>query len=192
MRRFQLLCLTLLLCVFAGFAHADSAPGDPTMVVNDPTCDGPCPVTAGVPFTFQANSAGGGTFSFEVNPGGGLSSLEVETFGTFANTSDVHCSNSLFLCTVNFIGDVTDIYFTPCTDCNSSGIPAGHPFSIDLDDPGTPGVGGWGADRQFTAEADVNGPTTTPFITPEPSTLCLMATGIAGFAGRKRLFRKVS
>ena len=184
--------------VLCGFAHADSIPGDPSMVVNDPTCDGCQVVNALTPFTFTSNNAGGGTTVFRVNPNGpAFFSLDIETPGIFASTSDVQCSSNEFDCTVRFLGDVTDIFFTQrfCDgECSPGGFPAGDVFSVDLDNPGTPNIGGWGPDRPFSAIANLTSAPTEALISsvPEPSSLALFGAGIAVLAGRRKAARKTA
>lgn len=188
----------LWLCCIIVFSlaslYADTVPGDPTMVVNDPTCDGCQVVNALTPFTFSSNAAGGGTTVFQVNPNGpGFFSLDIETPGTFSSTDLVNCSSNEFNCTVSFLGDVTDIFFSQRTcdlalECSPGGFPAGDVFSVDLDNPGTVDVGGWGPNREFTAIANLTSAPTDPRISaPEPSSLFLLGTGAALLAGRKRM-----
>ena len=184
----------LLLSVMS--VRADTVAGDPTMVVNDPKCDGCQVVNSLIPFTFSSNDAGGGTTTFQVNPNGpGFFSLDFETLGIFSSTDLVNCSSNEFSCSVTFLGDVTDIFFTRRTcnldlQCSPGGFPAGDVFTVDLDNPGTPNVGGWGPNRQFTAIANLTSDPTSPFIqTPEPSSVLLLIGGAATLVTRRKLLK---
>jgi hypothetical protein len=153
-------------------------------------------VNALTPFTFSSNAAGGGTTVFQVNPNGpGFFSLDIETPGTFSSIDLVNCSSNEFNCTVRFLGDVTDIFFTQRTcditiECSPGGFPAGDVFSVDLDNPGTVDVGGWGPNREFTAIANLTTAPTSPFIqTPEPSSVLLWISGAATLVTRRKLVK---
>lgn len=200
MRRTSLLWLCLLFCFFAGLAQADNVPVDPQMQVDDPTCpeSGCVPVTFGQPFTFSSNATGGGTTFFQIQGDSGFSTLDIETAGTFASTSDVQCiTNAFGNCTVTFLDGVTDIYLSGCIE--GPCIQAGGIFDIDLDNvqcdgsdctAPDPGTGGWGANRSFAAIGGDSPDATTPFISaPEPSGFFLLCTGGAAVALRRRLIR---
>jgi hypothetical protein len=215
MRQTRVLWLCLLFCcfcLFCRFAHADSIPGDPGIQVDDPTCpeSGCQSVTAGSLFSFSSNAAGGGTTDFQLNGTVGFNTLDIETVGTFPMTSDVVCrSNAFGSCNVTFLDGVTDIYLSGCIIEGPCGIPAdGRVFDIDLDNIvsantagavcdnstgicTTPDVGGWGANRSFSAIGGQNvADATTPFVSaPEPSSLFLLCTGAAAVALRRRIVK---
>src|SRR5690348_6251246 len=116
----RLLWSLSILFVLCALAHADGIPDDPRMVVDDPECTDATPcqtVDSQVPFTFQANATGGGTFNFLVNPDGpAFTTLNFETPGVFSTTEAVNCSSNEFVsCHVTFIGGVTNIFLSnPC------------------------------------------------------------------------------
>ena len=192
---------TFLLFLLSGFAYADGVPVDPNMVVNDPLCDSgsPCApiVSSQVLFTFSASSSGGSTTpitTFEVNPSGPtFTTLDIETPGIFDSTNLVHCSSNQFSCTPSFIGGVTNLHFfidtTICPNC--VGFLPGFTFTLNLDDPGAPaGTGSWGAGREFGGEANLGTTPTTPFFTPEPSSVVMLVSGVAALATRRKLFKR--
>jgi len=201
---------TFLLCLLSGFAYADGVPVDPNMVVNDPICvsSQPCAplVFSGVEFTFNANSTGGGTTSFEVNPNapaGGVApaftTLDIETADPNGCTptgdcTGVHCSSNEFECQVSLIGGITNIHlFIPCDGeiCTSNGFVAGDVFTIDLDNPNTPDTGGWTPGEEFAAIGNLGTTPTTPFLTtPEPSSALMLFAGAAAFAARKKMMKR--
>ena len=216
MRRSQVLWALIavsFLSLSSVLAHADGIPGDPVMQVDDPTCGGveqpPCPIVGdNTPFTFMANAQGGGATSFEVDPTpgtAGLFSLDIETLGTFATTSDVQCFSNVFVCHVSFIGNntVTDIFLSENGDAGKFGLAPGAIFTIDLGnlattncDPNlgpcpTTTAGGWQANQLFTAQGDLSSAPTTPLIpSPEPSSIFLLAAGAATLIGRKRILSR--
>ena len=217
MRRGQVLWALIavsFLSLSSVLAHADGIPGDPVMQVDDPTCGGveqpPCPIVFDTtPFTFMANAQGGGATSFKVDPTAGtpgLFSLDIETLGTFATTSDVQCFSNVFECHVSFIGNntVTDIFLSENGDAGKFGLAPGAIFTIDLGNLATTNcnpntgpcptttAGGWQANQLFTAQGDLpGGQPTTPLIpSPEPSSMFLLAAGAATLIGRKRMLSR--
>lgn len=152
--------------------------------------------------------------NFELAPT--ITSLDIETFDpniTDPNTQ-VNClSNAFGSCTAKLLtGGVLDIFLT--TNCGGdtcgTGIAPGQIFSINLSNlalsDGVPipdgnggfetvSEGGWIDGEGFSGIADPSGgDATTPFITtPEPSSLFLLASGIAALSRTKKLaktFRK--
>jgi len=187
---------TLLLCSAAlvGCAFADGIP-DPVIQINDPICDSSSPcaplVVAGVPFTFMADGNGGGpppgTNTFQVSGDVGFFSLDVQTAG-FIDPASINCTSNRFNCTVTNLDNntVTDMFFTEfiCEVC-STGFPTGDVFTVNL------GTTGWGADRQFVAEANLSAPADNPTLvsTPEPSSALLLCTGAAALLGNRKKLR---
>jgi len=213
MLKSRLLWLFSVLLLSAAYVHADGI--DPVIQVDDPTCPpaGCAQVSSGVPFTFSSNAAGGGTTVFQVNAdSAGFTTLDIETVGTFPNKSDVQCFSNEFTCNVTFIDGVTDIFLTANTFCDGvcstrGGFPPGDIFAIDLDnlfEPNgvpifdqsgvaetTPGVGGWGPNRDFNALAGLTtAPTTARISAPEPSSVFLLFAGAAALAARRRIVRR--
>jgi hypothetical protein len=201
--------LAFLLCLLSGFAYADGVPVDPDMVVNDPICPPTSPqpcapiVTSGVLFTFNANGTGGGTTSFEINPGTpsapapAFTSLDIETAdpnGCMPNgdCSNVQCSSDKFSCQVSLIGGITNVhFFIQCIDvCSSPGFVPGDVFTIDLDNPNTPGSGGWTPNVEFGGIGNLGTAPSTPFLTPEPSSALMLLTGAAALAARRKINKR--
>jgi hypothetical protein len=171
------------------------------MQVNDPRCTTDfCGTQVGGtngtdPFTFSSNDIGGGAFSFHISVD--VTTLDIETPGTFPVTTDVSCTSNVFAtCDVSFLGGVTDIFLSNqrCFENCLSGIPTSEYFTIVLNDDlslNTQGKGGWGPDRPFTAEANLSAAPTTALISaPEPSSLLLLATGAVTLAGRRKFRTK--
>lgn len=212
MLKSRLLWLFSVLLLSAAYVHADGI--DPVIQVDDPTCpeSGCTQVFSGVPFTFSSNATGGGTTVFQVSPNSaGFTTLDIETVGTFPNTSDVQCFSNEFSCNVTFIDGVTDIFLTASTFCDGDvcsthGFPPGDVFDIDLDNlvldatghpifnngiaETTPGVGGWEPNQEFNALAGLTTAPTTPRISaPEPSSIFLLFAGVAAIGARRRILR---
>jgi len=184
MRKNRLLWLCSVCLLFSGLVFADSVPaGDPVIQVDDPVCpEGGCPqVFAQQQFTFSANANGGGTTTFQVGGDIAFTTIDIETRGIFNSIEDVQCLSNKFTCQVSFLDGVTDMYFT-ANSCGEVevcflGFQPGDIFSVDLDNFDTPGIGGWGAGREFFAIADVTQPTSPRIPTPEPSSLLLLPAG---------------
>jgi hypothetical protein len=142
------------------------------------------------PFTFNANASGGGISFFQVNGTAPFNTVDIETLGVF----DVFCYSDVFFCNTTILGgSVTDIFFQVEVP---PGIPPGNEFAINLNntvcnpfavgavcDPN--GAGGWGMGKAFTAFPNIKKPTTA-LITPEPSTISLLAAGMLGLLAIKR------
>lgn len=183
MRKSRFLWLCSLCLLFSGMVFADSVPpGDPVIQVDDPVCpeEGCQTVVSNQQFTFSANANGGGTTTFQVGGNVGFTTIDIETQGIFSSIEDVQCLSDKFTCQVRFLDGVTDMFFTANNFCEfecTIGFPVGDVFSVDLDNFGTPGVGGWGAGQQFFAIANITQPTSPRIPTPEPSSLLLLPAG---------------
>jgi hypothetical protein len=211
MNRFLIPVSLLFLALFLASAIPAHASGitDPNMGLDDPpNCDGGTTVLGA--FTFSSNSTGGG-FSCFVNGNADsptIFSVDIETLGNFGNdncggadTSIVGFSNAFDLCSVtyNAAANVTDIFFSESPSLLSIG--PGQVFEVDLNNSqscspqlsntgtGTctdsgPQVGGWAPNQVFGAEENLSSRPTTPFlVTPEPSTVSLLAVGMLGMLG---------
>jgi hypothetical protein len=211
MNRFLTLVSLLFLALFLASAIPAHASGitDPNMGMDDPpNCDGGTTVFGA--FTLSSNLNGGG-FACFVNGNADspiVTSVDIETSGNFGNdncggadTSIVGFSNAFDLCSVtyNAAANVTDIFFSESPSLFSIG--PGQVFEVDLNnsqscspqlsntgtgtctDPG-PQVGGWAPLSLFAGETNLLAPPTTPFlVTPEPSTVSLLAVGMLGMLG---------
>jgi hypothetical protein len=209
----RLLWLCFMFNMLAGLAYADGI--DPVMQVRDPVCnfEGTCATQVGGPtgddpFFFSSNGTGGGSFSFEVNPDNraGFFTLDIQTPGVFDSIDLVNCKSDKFDCRVSFIDGTTDMFFTEkvilleAETPTSGGFGPADMFTIVLNDipPGAAlapfdpnGSGGWGAFRDFRAQANLSSAPTTALITaPEPSSLFLLGAGAATLLGRRKLRSK--
>ena len=145
-----------------------------------------------------------------------ITSLDIQTFDpniTDPKTQVTCLSNAFAGCQATPLsGGVVDIFLTQCSltvESCGKGIAPGQNFSINLSnllldesgnrisDPNDPGAfetqsgGGWIVGEEFAGIADpTGGDATTPFITaPEPSSLFLLATGIAALGRMKKLLK---
>ena len=151
-------------------------------------------IVDGTSFTFSSNASGGGFLTFENDSDSNWTSLLVEATGIAADT--VNATSDLFANTpeVYNIGDLLVIYFSGvsgpgCEEDCFPGIPNSsdeNVFTINLntnpDDTSTDGIGGWGPDLGFSANANVPAPTV-----PEPATLTLIAVGLGALLAKKKL-----
>jgi hypothetical protein len=187
----------LLFLASAAVVHADTIPADPKMAVTDPFCEENCGTFLdSTSFTFSSNASGGGFLSFVNASGVDWTSLLIETgsdpFNVPANT--VTCETNAFSsCVVqDLAGGITSIYLSGLNgDSGENGVPSNFQFFINLNDdinqvPNTDpnGSGGWGANRLFTADANVPAPSNP---VPEPATLTLVGIGIGALVAKKKL-----
>lgn len=157
------------LMLLAAAAYADSI-NDPGIIIRDPDCPSGGCMVVGQTFTFGTPEKGFGTLFFTNGSGVNWFNLQLTESGVPA--SAVTCMTTAFAnCTVATIGGVTTIFLSGLGG-SFTGIPAGSNFSIVFyctDDNCWPG----GLD--FTAHANI----------PEPATVALVFTGIAGILSRK-------
>jgi PEP-CTERM motif len=179
--RFIVLLSFLLASV--ALARADGIPTDPNIDVSDPPCVSDCPPAAGLTFAFGSNAAGGGIVQFTNASGQNWTNLLITAGGDpfFVDESAITCTSNAFLnCAVEDLeGGMSGIFLSGVLPSNSEfgarGIFSGDAFSINLNDVDSSG-GSWGADRDFSAAANV----------PEPNTLYLLAIGLAGLLVRRK------
>jgi PEP-CTERM motif-containing protein len=199
MKARNLFFAAVALLLSAGFAKADGMPADPRMVVTDPLCIENCGTALeGTTFNFSSNANGGGFLTFVNVSGVDWTTLLIETGSDPFNVpaADVTCETNAFLSCVStdLAGGITAIYLSGLNNDNANGIPDNFQFFIGLNDDinqvpnqDPNGSGGWGANRSFSAAANVPSPTTP---VPEPATLTLMGAGIATFIAKRRLKRQ--
>jgi hypothetical protein len=180
---------TFLLCLLSGFAYANSVPGDPMMVVDDPSCTPTAAntqtISAGTssgPIESFTSPDGSGCFGFQIVGNNAFTTLDIQVNQTYAS---IVCSSNGFLCTPTTLddGSVTDLFFTECPDCGKNGFPVGALFAVDLS------PGGWGANT-FYIEANLPAPADNPNLSqafaPEPSSVLLLSTGVIALAGLRK------
>jgi hypothetical protein len=158
----------------------NSDPPNPTVIVNNF-------------FSFAADSAGGGDFSF-VN-GSNAQWIQLDVFVSLPQLGPITCGPGPFItCTPTPLAPGSamplpfDIVFGPAA---AGGIAPGVNFSIDLNDNGATntdpsGSGSWGANALFNVQI------TTTTATPEPSVWGLSGLGLSAglmLFWRRRLVR---
>lgn len=166
----RILFVLAALALSATFAFADSNL-DPTIVIRDPACPTPGCMAVGTNFTFGVPSQGFGTLFFTNASGVDWTNLKLTEAGVSANV--ITCTSTAFAnCTVSTINGVTTLFLSGISQ-NFAGIPAGQNFSILF---GCVDGNCWPGGLDFTATANV----------PEPGTVALMLTGLAGIVSRRR------
>jgi len=173
----SLLCAgSVRLLIWTALACAPSLLfGRPSIIING---DPPDPTVIFTnSFSFTADPAGGGDFSF-IN-GSTDRWTELDVFLSLPAFEPITCgSNAFFTCTVIPLAPTTtmplpfDIMFGPAPN---GGIAPGEGFSVDLNDNGATdpnGSGSWGSGATFTAAAN----------TPEPAAWALTAIGLLAAA----------
>ena len=181
--------LLSFLLASATLARADGIT-DPDMDVSDPACTSDCPAGVGLNFIFGANAFGGGIVSMTNTSGQDWKSLLVTTNSDpfFVNPGSITCITNAFLnCLVEDLqGGMTGMYLSgvlppdgDADDAGPHGILNGDAFSINLNDNDS-STGSWGADRDFSASANVPNPV------PEPNMLSLLAAGLGALLGGRK------
>jgi len=156
-------CMVILL-VAAAVAHADSI-NDPTIIVRDPDCPSGGCIVVGQNFTFGTPPSGSGTLFF--TNGSGVDWFNLQLIESGVPASAITCITTAFAnCTVATVGGVTTIFLS------GLGITTNENFSIVFQ---CNGDSCWPGDLDFVAHANI----------PEPATLALVFTGLAGIVSRK-------
>ncbi len=166
---------TLKTLTLMAIACAPSLLGRPSIIINGDPPD-PAVIFSNF-FSFTADAAGGGDFSFINGSTDQWTSLDV--FVTLPAFEPITCgSNAFFTCTVIPLAPTTttplpfDILFGPAPN---GGIAPGEGFSVDLNDNGgtdPTGSGSWGDDTVFNSDAN----------SPEPAAWALTAAGLLATA----------
>jgi hypothetical protein len=158
-----------VLVLLAAAAHADSI-NDPGIIIRDPACPSGGCMVVGQNFTFGTPASGMGTLFFTNGSGVDWFNLQLTESGVPA--SAITCMTTAFVnCTVATVAGVTTIFVSGVNGA-FGGIGAGENFSIVFTCDGN---SCWPGDLDFTAHANI----------PEPATLALTLTGIAGIISRK-------
>lgn len=165
------------LALLCGFAPALLQASRPTIIINRDPPD--ITVITNKTFTFGADDAGGGVFSFQNETG--VTWFELDILVTLPpSVTAITCGGGPFVvCTSTAPHDSVsfwDITFGPNP---RGGIPNGALFSINLNNNGVSnmdpnGAGDWGHDKDFNAIVNED--------VPEPASWLLMGGGILGLA----------
>ena len=202
MNRLRFTWVVAALSLVASATHAGTVP-DPKILVAG---SGYSEALYELNFTFAANSAGGGNFHFYNASSINWENLRISTAMPYGFIDDVwvaldspkyyDVSSDLFTgsalsfgsnsLTILFSGHddghpgIPSVVFIP-QDKGGFESPKGSHFSINLDDDGTPGAGGWlgedGGPLVFNATANA---------VPEPGTIVLLLGGLLAMGLRSR------
>ncbi|HEX6502568.1 MAG TPA: PEP-CTERM sorting domain-containing protein [Terriglobales bacterium] len=164
-RNLALLAIVLALTCVAAFATSNT---DPRIIIKDPVCGSNC-TAVGTHFSFTSPQGGNGTLFFTNVSGASWTSLELMEKGVSANLISCSAPHTFMNCSVTTGSNGVTTILLSGVGQGFTGITAGHNFSITF--------GTWPANGvHFTAIANV----------PEPATLALFLTGVAGIALRRR------
>jgi hypothetical protein len=173
--RLFLACAAVLVFSAAAFANSSA---DPTIIIKDPVCEGTC-TAVGMSFGFGVPASGTGLLMFQNASGTDWFSLRLIETGVAANL--INCVQNVFVsCTTGTLKNGSTYIFLSGLANGIPGITNGELFSITLGcargkcDP-------WPAGLDFGATANLASATV-----PEPTTMILMVTGLAGIITRRK------
>jgi len=164
--------------MFGVAAFANSV-ADPTIIIKDPICDGHCTQVPGTTFTFGVPNSGRGTLSFQNSSESNWLTLRLTETGVPAGA--ITCVQNVFAnCSLGTLGNGKTFIFLSGLGKGMPGITTGEVFSITFGC--TRGdCQPWPAGLDFTGMANLRSATV-----PEPTTVVLMMTGLAGIISRRR------
>lgn len=164
-RSVALLAIVLAVTCVAAFGTSNT---DPRIIIKDPLCSGTC-TGVGTHFSFTSPHGGSGTLLFTNTSSVDWTKLEFMETGVSANLISCSAPHTFMSCSVSTGSNGVTTILLSGVGQGFTGITSGHNFSITF--------GTWPANGvHFTAIANV----------PEPATLALFLTGMAGIAFRRR------
>jgi hypothetical protein len=174
MKIVRALVVPLVVLVCAAFAFANSTPLDPIIKIKDPTCNN-CTFVQGTKFTFSTPVSGIGALTFNNASGIDWTSLRLIEFGVPAGA--ITCITDVFLsCNATSGPNGSTIILLSGLGPGFAGITSGLNFSIQFECSS----GCWPGNLPFRATANV----------PEPGTMALVLTGLAGVVTRRKWLRR--
>lgn len=181
----QIFAVSILLVVASVMAFAGPI-NDPQVIIHGAGNSAVCPVGGctgvGLDFSFKIPAGGSGTLYFTNDSGQNWNSLTLVEKGVPA--VDIKCHSSLFAsCTTETLkSGAVEILLSTYADWTNHGIQNGQSFAITFacvkESCWTGGmkIGGYANQSQLLT-------------TPEPGTMALVATGLAGMISRRKLWK---
>ena len=174
MRTVRALFVPLAVLACAAFAFANSVPPDPIIKIKDPSCPNNCVFVQGTKFSFSTPASGIGALTFNNASGIDWTSLRLVEFGVPAGA--ITCITDVFLsCNATSGPNGSTIILLSGLGPGFGGITSGINFSIQFECSS----GCWPGNLPFRATANV----------PEPGTVALVLTGLAGIVTRRKWLR---
>jgi hypothetical protein len=172
----RLLLLLTVVLSWGAVALATSIP-DPVIKIKDPDCPSTGCISVGTQFNFSVPDSGKGTLLFTNASGVDWRNLRLVEMGVPAGA--VECTTTIFLNCIVKTGDngQTIILVTGIGE-GFPGISSGEVFSITFSCP-LKACQPWPGGLPFHGVANV----------PEPGTIALVLTGLAGIGSRRKWLR---
>jgi PEP-CTERM motif-containing protein len=176
MKVVRVLLVPLIVLACASLALANSVAPDPIIKIKDPACPNNCTFVQGTQFNFSSPPSGIGALTFNNASGVDWTSLRLVEFGVPAGA--ITCITDVFLsCVAKSGSNGSTIILLSGLGPGFGGITTGLNFSIQFECS----TGCWPGNLPFHAVANV----------PEPTSMALVLTGLAGIATRRKWLQRI-